>query len=254
MGGYQRDDELVQALELAVQELRAPPELPQRDADGVAGDTAGPGPQRRQPGNQGGRGVPGEPGSQVIGAGQEQSPGLVDGPVRSPAALRRATISARIASTAPSRPFGAPRARRLRGPGSADRVQRIGLALPPPVLPVRAVHLGHPDASCGDVTGQSGAVAAGPFDADQGGMPSPPASPAAGVASRGGRELPDAQQAADRIERGGDMGIRVSVHAAGNSGATGNRACFFYDGHSHPFLRLRDGTHPLAAGPVNPRL
>ena len=59
MGGYQRDDELVQALELAVQELRPPPELPQRDADGVAGDLAGPGPERGEPGYQGGRGCAG---------------------------------------------------------------------------------------------------------------------------------------------------------------------------------------------------
>ena len=50
------------------------------------------------------------------------------------------------------------------------------------------------------------------------------------------------------------MGICVSIHAAGNCRATGNRACFFYDGHCHPFLRLRDGTHPLAIGPVNPGL
>jgi hypothetical protein len=63
----------------------------------------------------------------------------------------------------------------------------------------------------------------------------------------GGRELPDAQQPADGIQRGGDMGICVGVHAAGNGGAIGNGACFFYDGHSHPFLRLRDGTAP--AGP-----
>jgi hypothetical protein len=34
MGGHQRDDELVQALELAVQELRAPPGQPP-SADGV---------------------------------------------------------------------------------------------------------------------------------------------------------------------------------------------------------------------------
>ena len=49
------------------------------------------------------------------------------------------------------------------------------------------------------------------------------------------------------------MGICVSVHAAGNGGATGNGACFFYDGHSHPFLRLRDGTHPLARRIREPR-
>ena len=35
-GGDQRDDELVQAGELAVQELGAPPQLAQRDAGGVA--------------------------------------------------------------------------------------------------------------------------------------------------------------------------------------------------------------------------
>ena len=44
------------------------------------------------------------------------------------------------------------------------------------------------------------------------------------------------------------MRIGVGVHAAGDG------ACFFYDGHCHPFLRLRDGTHPLTVGPVNPGL
>ena len=76
-GGDQGDDELVQAVELAVQELRAASQLPQRDADGIARDVAGAGPQAGDPGDQGGRGVPGEPGSQVIGAGQDQGPGLV---------------------------------------------------------------------------------------------------------------------------------------------------------------------------------
>ena len=44
----QGDDELVEALELAVEELRAPSQLPQRDPGGIADDVAGPGPQRRQ--------------------------------------------------------------------------------------------------------------------------------------------------------------------------------------------------------------
>jgi hypothetical protein len=64
----------------------------------------------------------------------------------------------------------------------------------------------------------------------------------------GGGELPDPEQPADGIERGGDMRTGVGVHAAGDG------ACFFYDGQGRPFLRLRDGTHPLAAGPVNPGL
>ncbi len=39
----------------------------------------------------------------------------------------------------------------LRGPGGADRVKGVGLALPARVLPVRAVHLHNPDAGRGDV-------------------------------------------------------------------------------------------------------
>src|SRR5436305_6792723 len=39
----------------------------------------------------------------------------------------------------------------------------------------------------------------------------------------------------------------MGIHAAGDG--TG-----LYDGHSHPFLRLRDGTHPLAVGSVDPGL
>ena len=46
------------------------------------------------------------------------------------------------------------------------------------------------------------------------------------------------EQAANRIERSGDVHIKVSVHAAGNG------ACSFYDGHGHPFLPMwsRGGT------------
>ena len=48
---HQGDDELVEALELAVEELGAPAELPQRDASGVADDVAGTGPQCGRPGD-----------------------------------------------------------------------------------------------------------------------------------------------------------------------------------------------------------
>jgi hypothetical protein len=66
------------------------------------------------------------------------------------------------------------------------------------------------DASRGDVAGQSGAVTASPFDADQarGAEPAQPAQQA-GITSRGGRELPDAEQPADGIQRCGDMRIGV---------------------------------------------
>jgi len=72
-------DELVGAFELTAGEFRAAVRLAQRDAGGVAGGAAGPGAQRGQPGDQGGRGVPGEAGPQVLGAGQDQGPGLAVG-------------------------------------------------------------------------------------------------------------------------------------------------------------------------------
>ena len=57
--------------------------------------------------------------------------------------------------------------------------------------------------------------------------------------------------AADRVERGRHVHVRVGVHAAGDGASVS--ACL-YDGQCRPFLWLRDGTHPLAVGPVNPGL
>jgi hypothetical protein len=59
----------------------------------------------------------------------------------------------------------------LGGPRGADRIQRVGLALPVPVLPVRPVHLHDPDPGTGHVPGQARAVTTGALDADQGGTP-----------------------------------------------------------------------------------
>ncbi len=53
--GHQRDDERVQAGELPVWEKGAAPRLPQLDTGGVAGDVAGAGTRRRQPGYKGRR-------------------------------------------------------------------------------------------------------------------------------------------------------------------------------------------------------
>ena len=171
---------------------RAPSQLAQRDADGIADDVAGAGPQRREPGDQGGRGVPGEPGPQVIGPGQDQGPGLVDRPGAfscgaAPGDHQRAD---RLHGAVPALRRAAGPAG-LGGPGSADRVQRVGLALPAAVLPVGAVHLDDPDAGGCHVPGQAGAVAAGPLDPDQGDGPEP-GQPAQqpGIAGRRGRELP----------------------------------------------------------------
>jgi hypothetical protein len=106
---------------------------------------------------------------------------------------------------------------RLSGPGSADGVQRVGLALPAAVLAVRAVNLDHADTGRGDMAGQAGAVAAGSFDPDQADGPEPAQPPQeAGVASRAGRELPDAEQPSDGIECGGDMHVGMGACTAGN--------------------------------------
>ena len=200
-GGDQRDDELVEALELAVEELaRAGPARAarcgwrsrRRRRAGAAAT-----PARR----------PGQPAVCLANRARRSS-----GPVRiralawlivwvrSPRALRLATISARIASTAPSRPFGAPRARpdcaaraALTASSGSDlpcrrRSCRSERSTSTTRTPAAAMWRARP-----------GAVAAGPFDPDQADGPEP-AQPAqqAGVAGRGGRELLHAEQPADR--------------------------------------------------------
>src|SRR5262249_39677006 len=61
----------------------------------------------------------------------------------------------------------------LRSPRRADRIQRVGLARPVPVLPIGPVYLDDPDAGRGQVPGQARAVTAGALDADQGHLPEP---------------------------------------------------------------------------------
>jgi hypothetical protein len=186
--------------------------------------------------------VRGEPGPQVIRAGQDQGPGLVDRPgaFSCGAALGDHQRPDRLDGAVPALGRAAGPAG-LGGPGGADGIQRIGFALPAAVLAVGAVHLHDPDAGGRHVAGQACAVAAGPFDPDQA-YSAEPAQPAeqTGVAGRADRELLDAEQPADRVERGRDVHVSVGVHAAGDG------ACFsacLYDGQCRPFLWLRDGTH-----------
>jgi len=145
-------------------------------------------------------------------------------------ALRLATISARIASTARRGLRRAAGPAGLRGPRGADRVQRAGLALPAAVLPARPVRLHHPDTGGGQVPGQPRAVTAGPLDAHQGDGPEP-AQPAqqAGLAGGGSRELLHAEQPPDGVQRGCDMHLGVGVDTAGDG------AFVFYDAHCRPF-------------------
>jgi hypothetical protein len=231
VGGDERDDQRVEALQLSIEELSAPRQLAQRDPGGVTGDLAGAGPQRSQIGNQGRRSVPREAGSQLIGPGHDQRPGLIDrlgslgagaalGDHQRPDRLDRAVAAFRCAGS----PAG------QGGAGGADGVQRVGLALPPAVLSVAAIHLDDPDPGGGHMPGQAGTVTAGPFHPDQVHGPEP-AQPTqqTGVAGRGRRELFDAEQPSNRVKRRSDMHVRMGVDTAGHD------ACF-YDGQRHPFL------------------
>ena len=229
-GGHQRDDELIQALELAVEELRAPAQLPQRDAGGVADGAARTGPQYASSRTRAVTVCPANRARRSSGPVRTRDLAWLMVWVRSARALRLATISARIASTAPSRPFGAPRAR----PDWAARAALMhpaGRTCPAGAGPGgRSGPPRRPGCRPRDVAGQACAVAAGALDPDQGDGPEP-AQPAeqAGVAGRGDRELLHAEQSPDGVQRGGDVRVGVGVHAAGNGAAV------FYDGQGHPF-------------------
>src|SRR5260370_37812853 len=102
--------------------------------------------------------MPGEPGPQVIRAGQDQGPGLVDGPraFSGGAAPGDHQGPDRLDGAVPALGRAAGPAG-LRGPRGADRVQGVGLPLPATVLPARAECPGDPDAGRGDVAGPPGA-------------------------------------------------------------------------------------------------
>jgi len=250
MGGHERDDELAEAVRLAAGELCAPPRFAQRDAGGVPGGAAaGAGPRRRQPCCQRRWRMRGEAGPQVIGPGQDQGPGL---------AVRPGTFScgaAPVGHQRPGRLDGAVRAlgraagpAGLRGPGSADRIQRAGPARPAPILPAGTIYPDDPHASRGDTAGQARTATAGPLDPGQahGAEPAQPARQA-GVAGRSAGELLHAGQPPDRIERSGDTHTGAGVHAAGNG------PCFFYDGHSHPLSQVEGWHAPAGRRTCEPR-
>lgn len=80
-------------------------------------------------------------------------------------ALLRTTRSARIASHPAVPALGAPRGDTGQcGPGGGVGVQRVGLAVRPPVLTVGPVDLQDLDAGRTHVAGQRSAVSAGPLD------------------------------------------------------------------------------------------
>src|SRR5262249_32005017 len=112
-------------------------ELAQRQQGVVADHAAGPGPQRGQPGDQLRRGLPGEPGADVVRPCDDQGSGLVDrlGPLRPGAAPGAHPPPDPLRPAAPATRRSRCAARQARPPG-ADRVQRVGLPPAVAVLPV----------------------------------------------------------------------------------------------------------------------
>ena len=141
------DDELVEALDLSAGELHTPAQLAQRDAGGVvarrccrAGDAARP---ARQPAAA--TACPVKRARRSSGPVRISALAWLIVWVRSPAALRLATMRARIASTAPSRPLDAPRARpdwAARAALTASPGRTGGLPRRSPLRTVRATHRG----------------------------------------------------------------------------------------------------------------
>jgi len=99
----ERADELIEPLELGIEELGAPTQLPQRDAGGVAGHVAGAGPQRRQVADRAVTVCLANRARRSSGPVTMRDRAWLMAWVRSLRALRLATISARIARLAMSR-------------------------------------------------------------------------------------------------------------------------------------------------------
>jgi hypothetical protein len=97
------------------------------------------------------------------------------------------------------------------------RVQVVGLALASPGGTVGPVHLDDDLAVSVQPAGEPGAVAAGAFHADaidpaEGGCP----VKQRGVADRGGRDRPGANQPPELVEGDGDVAVGMGIHADGD--------------------------------------
>jgi hypothetical protein len=123
---------------------------------------------------------------------------------------------------------------RQRSTRRGDGVNRIGLAFAAADLPVRAVHLDHPDAGPSQVPAQAGAVGPSALNTDKAYL-TVPAQPRQQLSTAGRRRVEglDTEHTADLIDHRDHVHIRVRVDARGQ------RTCRLYDGHRHPFLSQR---------------
>jgi hypothetical protein len=175
--------------------------------------------------------VVGETDPDRVWCGQHQGADPVDrrGPIPAGRALGHHQRADRFDVSVASLRQAAGSARQGRSSGG-DGVERVGLPGLAAGGTICPVDLEDGDAEAGEVAGEAGAVAARALDPDplHAAEAAEPAGES-GVAGGGGRERLDAEQAADLVERSGDVNVQVGVNAAGHG------ACL-YDGHCHPFL------------------
>src|SRR6266508_4060234 len=139
--GDEEDEQLVETVDLVGDELGASDQFSQRDAGGVADGVARAGTQRGCLGHQRSAGVLREPGPDIVGSGANKGSGLVDrlGPLAAGAALGDHQCADRL-DRAVATLGRTPGPARLGCSGLADRIERIGLALPPAVLTIGTVN------------------------------------------------------------------------------------------------------------------
>ena len=160
----------VEALLLLTQKQCPPAQLAQRGQRGEADNVivAAPRFQRRTRSNQGDWGQVLESCPDFVGCGEAQVAHLVQD--RDPLSRRRPASDSDHPDCLdlPGTRLGhAGRCPRQCGSGSGDRVDGVGLAGPMSGLSVRSVDLDDSNAFASQVSGDAGAVGAGPFDADQ---------------------------------------------------------------------------------------
>jgi hypothetical protein len=119
---------------------------------------------------------------------------------------------------------------RQRGAGRLDGVGRVRLTRPPASLAVRSVDLDHFHSGAAQEPGETRPVRAGPLHADASQVAKTRQEPGElAVARASCRELRNAEQASDPVERRRHVHIEVRVHTARH------RARRIYSGHRHPF-------------------
>ncbi len=106
---------------------------------------------------------------------------------------------------------------RQRGAGRFDRVELVALAVPSSFLTVRTINLDHRDPGRSEVSRQARTIRTGPFDPDPIDRPEPSHPRRQGcIPCAVDRERRDTKHAADRIDDGSDMHIKVRVDTTHN--------------------------------------